>query len=317
MSTRAALLLSSMGGFRCPNCRSQQRWKIKSSPSQRLNSLTAVASCRDCDHTIFLKKMEIIDGVPAEQSAENEFNAASKLNTLFEKSPEFGVVEPLDRIGSLLIFKHITGITPVAELKVAPLDDAASIMRRLGLWFAKLHHASEKGKQTGDLAGRFESMMSWSRRQKPYPVLGKALSYLKTQLPELETASSRYCQLHGDAKPENFLIEGDRIIGIDISWRFLQFPENDLAQFLTQYELSVCGLFGTIDNSRRRILEDAFLDGYRSSIVIDEAVLAWLRIYFLLHLWFSSREMSMFHRLRWDIFFIRRMDCLLLELHNF
>jgi Ser/Thr protein kinase RdoA (MazF antagonist) len=258
--------------------------------------------------------MMICDDIPAEECAEMEFSAANELDTLFKKSPGYGVVEPLERMGSLLIFEHIAGITPVIALRVAALDEAISIMRRLGLWFAKLHEASKKGKQTGGLAGRFEAMMSWSKHQKRHPTVGQALSYLETRLPESEPNSSRYCRLHGDAKPENFLIEGDRVVGIDIGWRFLQLPENDLAQFLTQYELSVCGFFGNMDKSRRQALEDAFLDGYRSSIIVDESILAWLRVYFLLHLWFSSRETSMLHRLRWDIVFRRRMDCLLLEL---
>ncbi|MEH6478311.1 MAG: hypothetical protein V7727_21650, partial [Sneathiella sp.] len=202
----------------------------------------------------------------------------------------------------------------VAVLKTAPLGDAASLMRRLGHWFAKLHEASDKGKQTGGLAGRLDAILGWSAHQKCCPTVEQALLYLTTHLPEPEPADSRYRQLHGDAKPENFLIEGDRIVGIDIGWRFLQLPENDLAQFLTQYELSVCGPFGNIDKRRHRTLVDAFLDGYRSSIIVDESVLAWLRVYFLLHLWFSSRETSILHRLRWDGVFIRRMDCLLLEL---
>jgi len=316
MSARQASLLSKISGFRCPNCQSRGCWNFKTRPSRRQNSWTAQALCRDCGHAIFLKQLMMIDDIPAKLCAEREFDAASKLNTLFNKSPAFGVVEPLERIGSLLVFEHIAGITPVLILKAAPLDDAVSIMRRLGAWFAKLHEASENGKQTGNLADRLEAVRSWSMHQKPYPSVRRALSYLKTHLPEPEAGSSRYCQLHGDAKPENFLIEGDRIVGIDISWRFRQLPENDLASFLTQYELVVCGFFGTIDKTRRRALEGAFLDGYRSSSTLDETILAWFRVYSLLHLWFRSRETNILHRLRWDTAFRRRMDCLLLDIHE-
>ncbi len=315
MSNRVNLPVSAISEFQCPNCLSIGGWKLNGQPSRRLNSLTAEASCQNCGQAIFLKKMLECDGIPAQQCAEMEFSAASKLDTLFKKSPEYGVVEPLERIGSLLIFEFIRGITPVTALKMSPVDEAASLMSRLGRWFAKLHDASADGKQTGDLAGRFEAMKTWSEHQKSYPEVGRALLYLKTHLPQLEPDLSRYRQLHGDAKPENFLIEGDRVVGIDIGWRFLQLPENDLAQFLTQHELSVCGFFGNIEESRHRTLEKAFLEGYQSLTTIDESILAWLRVYFLLHLWFTTRETSILHRLRWDIVYRRSLDRLLPELH--
>jgi hypothetical protein len=307
------LPVSAISEFQCSNCLSIGVWKLNGQPSRRLNSLTAEASCQNCGKSIFLKKMMACDGIPAEQCAEREFSAASMLDTLFKKSPEYGVVEPLERIGPLLIFEFIRGITPVTALKRLPVDEAASLMTRLGRWFAELHDASEEGKQTGSLAGRFEAMQSWSEHQKSYPEVGRALLYLKTHLPQPEPASSRYRLLHGDAKPENFLIEGDRVVGIDIGWRFLQLPENDLAQFLAQHELSVCGFFGNIEESRHRTLEKAFLEGYQSLTTIDESILAWLRVYFLLHLWFTTRETSIFHRLRWDIVYRRRLDSLLPE----
>jgi len=293
----------------CPYCSRQHKWTFRGPPSVRLNSITGVAFCQACEKTVFLKHMLSPNCAESEDRAEHEFSVTTEIYEKFRQSPEMGVVKPLGRRKSMVLLEHIVGESPLYALKTGELKAGEVMMRRMAAWLAHLHQACGQTKGDIDFSERLTNISLRIERQKlRKPAASQALLYLQETFSRLSIDEDSHRLLHGDAKPDNFIFDGKRLVGFDIDGRFRNLPEYDLAQLMSQYELSSCSFTGQMNELRRQHLEAAFVDSYRQLMPVDTAVLKWTRVYFLLSFWLSWRAPSPLHRIRWDPLFNRRMQ---------
>ncbi len=288
----------------CPQCAVERRWVTDRRPHKRTNSTTAIVRCSDCGAKLFVKRTHGPSAEKAAQRAEHEFLTMTDVHKRFPASDKLAVVKPLWQQGNTLVFEHIDGHSPTAELDMAPLHTAVSLMERCGAWFAAFHKACGERQQEIDLENKLIYMQSNPPR---HDIADKALGFLQEHLDEVVQLKLIHRRLHGDAKPDNLLLNGAQLVGIDIDGSYWNPPEYDLAQFLTQFEINAGGLFGHIEESRRQALEKAFLRGYQDKGQVCSSIFHWLRVYFLMSFWKSFRGTNFLNDLRWDIFFQRRM----------
>src|SRR5690606_15531755 len=95
-----------------------------------------------------------------------------------------------------------------------------------------------------------------------YAAIAQAIDLQDRRLPVLDHRRFPLVLLHGDAKAENFLTLGHRVVAVDVDYRLRGLPEMDLAQFLVQLRCLPLLSTRVVSTAERARLEAAFLDSY-------------------------------------------------------
>jgi hypothetical protein len=101
------------------------------------------------------------------------------------------------------------------------------------------------------------------------------------------------------------------VVAVDVDGHFANIGEMDLAQFLVQLVIAQAGILGRIDEERMHDLEIAFLDGYGRTVAHDPEVLDWMKLYYWLSFWMSTRRRGPIHGVRLNGLFRRRIEACL------
>lgn len=269
---------------------------------ERSNSATAVARCSRCRGRIFVK---FLRGPDAAQEAARVFAVAAAAHEHLQGDPRFSANRPLHRCGAVLAFEWVDGSSPKPVLRQAPLDEAAALARRLGEWLALFHAGDPRRAAAVEerLAEHCHAVATdWQPGALP-PAAARGLQALAARA--LVRSDQRFVRQHGDAKPDNFLLDGQTVVGIDIAGRHWHLPENDLAQLDVQLRIALLSVAGGLDGRRARRLGDALAAGYASRALLDERTLQTYRWLYLLSFWAGRRTGSPLARWRWDTAFSR------------
>jgi Ser/Thr protein kinase RdoA (MazF antagonist) len=270
-----------------------------------------LAECRHCERKVFVKKLKASDQSDAFTRAATEFLAASQLHQSFPIDSETGVTRPLALRGSTLIFEPLEGRSLAAILRAGPSSSRRAAAAKAGMCFARLHTAGTTGFDVIDLETKYLSLLTHCGRDaEEIPLMRSALGHLREELPKFSGCRYELVRLHGDAKPDNFVLADCRMVAVDADWMLQNVGEMDLAQFLVQLPISLANPFGRLDAELSEDLEHEFIEGYQRCRKLDVEVLAWLKTYFFISFWRSGRNRSILFRLRFHHLFQQRLHAL-------
>jgi Ser/Thr protein kinase RdoA (MazF antagonist) len=272
---------------------------------RRSNSSTTFATCAACGERAFLKLLPG-RGPGVDNEAARLFEIAQTAYRRFPSHAEFGVAAPWHRAGRLLVFAQVNGRSPMHTLRHSASDEAASLAGRLGQWLARFHSAGEPcvPAQQDGLSERSRALVSrWSRTSHVPRAASRGLQVLTEFRPS--TAGLRFIWQHGDLKPDNFLFDGRKLVGIDLDGHYCNVPENDLAQLDVQLRIGSLSKLDGVDRTRTRWLCDGLVAGYAAHAPLNLSTLQAFRWLYLLSFWASWRSRGAIARWRWDRAFAR------------
>jgi aminoglycoside phosphotransferase (APT) family kinase protein len=307
-----ALRLDEVATFSCPKCLASGAWALTEGPAKRLNSIVAIALCGVCGGRIFIKRLLPSADEDAANRAVREFTTAEALHRAFDADPESGVARPLGQRGAALLFEFVDGEVLSETLRSATRSEQRIASGRIGNWFARFHRVGASGTGPGGFAQKFSAIANHCSADTGLPSTAMAaLRHLRDGIPALAARVFNIVHLHGDAKAENFILAGSRVVAVDVDGHFTNIGEMDLAQFLVQLVIAQAGILGRIDEERMHDLEIAFLDGYGRTVAHDPEVLDWMKLYYWLSFWMSTRRRGPIHGMRLNGLFRRRIQACL------
>ena len=117
----------------------------------------------------------------------------------------------------------------------------------------------------------------------------QATTLTASRLPQLSGLQVRTSWLHGDCKTDNFMIDGQKICVIDVSLKYENAIEYDLAQFLNHLDLQLLSPQNIHLRGFRSAFARAFLRGYqKGGLQISRECMEWVRLWAALTLWNST-----------------------------
>jgi len=300
----------------CPTCQRPGTWRRLQPSLRRRASRIAFVSCSDCGLRAVLKEVQ------SDTSAARLFRVAQQVHRDFQGDGRLAVAQPLARSGSVLLFAHSPGTSPLPVLINGPMVNAIGLASAIGEWLATYHQIPVRVDESGDLnpapldlaseVRDLEAEFSSEGVHKPR----EAGVFKRLRTLALKASAEplrRLVRLHGDAKPDNFLFDGETLVGIDIEGQYLGMPERDLAQFEAQLRASATRWLGRADQGRLLALSSAVAQGYRLRAPLDSARLNALRVICVLHSWINWRSASSATGWRWDLVFSPHVAALLAE----
>lgn len=304
-------VLVTLRDFACPSCQGHRVWRPIGGLVQRLNSYTGFAACRRCGERVFVKRIRRYPKVDPVERAMREYRNAESLHRALPADDRTGVARPLAAIDGVLVFAYVPGVPLSRALRGRTTEARRAILASTGRWFARFHLSVDV--EDGD--PRFPSRLAYLREQcaalsMRYRSVSLALERLQYRLEALEGRSFSLFLVHGDAKAENFLLSGNRVVAVDVDYRMRGPPEMDLAQFLVQMRVGRLPWEG-VGRPDRRGEESSFLAGYACLRPFDREVLEWMETYFTVWLWTCTRRSGFLRRLRADALFQTELTALL------
>jgi hypothetical protein len=304
-----ALRLDEVATFSCPECLTTGAWAFTEGPAKRLNSIVAIARCGVCGSRIFIKRPLPSADEDAANRAGREFRMAQALHCAFAGDAESGVARPLGQRGPTLVFEFVDGEVLSETFRSGTRSEQCIASSRIGAWFARFHGLGVSGTGPGDFAQKFSAIANHCSADTNLPSTAMAaLQHLRDGIPALAGRAFNIVHLHGDAKAENFILVGSRVVAVDVDGHFTNIGEMDLAQFLVQLAIAEAGILGRIDEKRTHDLEVAFLGGYGRTVAHDREALEWLKIYYWLSFWMSMRRRGPLHGMRLNGLFRRGIE---------
>lgn len=306
-------VLALLRDFACPSCGEDRVWRGRGGLVKRLNSYTGFAACRNCGERVFVKRIRRYPRVDPIERARREYDNAVLLHRAMPDDDCTGVARPLAVIDGTLVFAYVPGIPLDRAVRWKTPEDRSAILSKAGTWFARLH-LSDTGSEHGN--PDFPSRLVHLRDQCAaaagrYPSVSRALELQRRRLESLADRSFPLVLVHGDAKAENFLLSGSRVIAVDVDYRMRGLAEMDLAQFLVQMRVTRSRSLALAANGDHARDESAFLAGYARLRSVDAGVLAWMETYFTLSLWMNGRRRGRLRRFQADAVFRAELNRLL------
>lgn len=302
----AGSIREAIRGVSCSVCEECALREIPGSAKARLNSVTTVVSCTSCGAHFFAKQLSGCAGAAPATTAQEEFDTALRLYAAYPSSDDYGVVKPYRLLPDkrLLFFDYVNGRNASDLLPDLPTDQQIVLLERMGAWLRRFHDATEPSEGPLDLERKLGSLkLRWDDNGPASHVFRHAFAYLNRGIQLIAKSPFQHVGLHGDCKPENFLIRGTQVIGIDVAWKHRNVAEYDLSQFLSQLALLAGSLRGRGLTGSLQPLEGAFLRGYGEARPDSIRLVNWLRVYYYMSYWLSWRKRGYLQRIFWDIYF--------------
>jgi hypothetical protein len=161
----------------------------------------------------------------------------------------------------MLAFPWVDG-QPLEPLIQEDVTTVHRTFQQVGVALAELHHQRLKRLQTVSCAAEALDVMELvSDLCYLQPGLTGHLKTLSRTIADgLVQIPQQWCSTHGDFKPDQVLVEGDRITLIDFDRAARAHPARDLGSFLAQLDYQ--HLWGDLDDSRHRRAAAGLLQGY-------------------------------------------------------
>jgi hypothetical protein len=163
-----------------------------------------------------------------------------------------------------------------------PVSRIVAAIERTGEWLRAFHGDGPQEfarLQVDQLLGHTVELAGDRRAAGDAARFRDLLQLLVRTAPQVRELSVPASYSHGDFKPDNVLIDGRRVIAIDIARVFKAPVVYDLAHFLVHLDLHLLHPAGWRFLLLRRRLHTAFLRGYRLSLTRSQAMaLSWLAL---------------------------------------
>ena len=225
-------------------------------------------------------------------SARDQFEAMRAVETRFHAHAGFRAPQALAYLEGrrAFVMEWLDG-QPLSRLLCGgDRRKAAGAIRKAAHWLAILHGSEilpPRPMPLSDMLADLEEAMSGRR---PGPV-GPILAMLRGAADSLAAVPVATAVLHGDFKPENLLLSGDELIGMDSEARYRAATVGDLGYFLNSLRLAAYTHAAPLLLWRRRRLEREFLAEYGALRGdVPPAHLAWWRLHHLARLWLLRRR---------------------------
>ena len=170
--------------------------------------------------------------------------------------------------------------------------DSANVIsahEQAGRWLARFHRAGPSRMTLPDISENIIHLTKMRLHPVSSPLFDdalKAVAGYASRVADLPVATS---WLHGDCKPDNFMVTPSGLVGIDISLKYENAIENDLTAFLNELELMLLDIRWRRAVPYARRLREAFLRGYLSEgAPVSMAVLNWLQLWSGLTNWHAA-----------------------------
>jgi hypothetical protein len=210
--------------------------------------------------------------VKVAEGAERQFDAMRRAHGGFATDGTLLVPRPLDYLpdGPAVVMERVPG-TPLASLLRRALPwgrsrrSAEARCVQAGRWLARYHAATAAGGPRpldADTKWDFllESLASLDRAGVEPALLGRLLDALRPTAADAFARPRPVAGLHGDFTADNVLVDGERMIGIDVWGTFVNTVDHDLASFLNS--LHLLRITWPLPGPTLGRLERAFLGGY-------------------------------------------------------
>lgn len=232
-------------------------------------------------------------GLPDVAEAQRQFEALQRVDAAFRTvERRFGVPQP--RFFSVRLAAYGMSWVDGEPLtaRMGRRHEAASLapaFEQVGAWLGTLHRIGPVRQGPADLASKVEHMLTMQSQPVDDRRFRHAISALAEATGEETSRPLRISWLHGDCKTDNFMTVGDRIFGIDISLRYENSVEHDIAQFLNNFDLLLTRRRHAHLRSAAPALRRAFMEGYRGTgPAVSTSFLHWIRLWGALTSWHSA-----------------------------
>jgi aminoglycoside phosphotransferase (APT) family kinase protein len=262
------------------------------------------ASCPRCNHKFFLKQLYFQEPEPSEEG--REYQTLQQVYDHFPTNSNFKVARPLDYIASshTIIMDYEKGIGFLSAISKADEIETCKLVAQAGNWLRKLHdcrkvHSTEVHTVASPSQRLTRSCEYWEEQHKPSDGTTRvAIKLLAEVEPKLDEMMDQRVWIHGDFTPDNILVNGETLIGLDVGWRSRANPVMDLAPFLNHLSLSLTTVYGFKLDRNIAELERAFINGYANNPSTEQLILLhWYRLYFLICYRYSWRGLGILRRL--------------------
>lgn len=197
---------------------------------------------------------------------------------------------------NIICMEYIDGAALISLLldgKVTPADKQAAVQAG-GRWLACYHAAYRKGERAIDVAEKLACLQQSLAKLKPghlrHADVQTALAWLGEHSQRVAETPTAWGNVHGDFKPENMILRGESVVGIDFLADCTGTQLMDLAQFTNHLLFLAMRPKGMFYARYRAGWIDAFLAAYREEgAEVSAIVLDWLRLYHLLRYWAMER----------------------------
>ncbi len=307
----------------CPACGGDSTFLSNSKWSRRTNSRVKSACCSRCNHKLFLKQLIFHEQIPSQP--EQEYTTLQSVYAHFPVDGHFKVAKPVQFIDSskTIIMEYEEGEAFPAVLKQTVGQERLELASRAGMWLSRLHNCREVDPEEPHTveaaASRFYELKdAWKEEQgHQNGIIKMALKLLSKVVPTLDEQTQKRVWIHGDFTPDNILVHGETIVGLDVAWHSRANPVMDLAPFLNHLALVAATTFGLKIDTDIAELEAAFLYGYTQDRSRQQMILlVWYRLYFLLCYRLTSLQSSIVPRYLAKIQFNNQISRLANELES-
>lgn len=169
-----------------------------------------------------------------------------------------------------------------SEVLISSLDQA-------GRWLAKFHRSGPLRTAAADLGNKIQHITDMRCHPVLSPIFGDALDAVAANVYRFADLPVAMSWLHGDCKPDNFMLSSSGLIGIDISLGYENAIEYDLAAFLNGLDLMLLDIRWRHAKPHAQRLREAFLLGYMAEgSNVSLALLSWLRLWSALTAWHAA-----------------------------
>jgi len=227
-----------------------------------------------------------------EAGARREFEALQKVHGAMGNEGRFGVPVPYlllqDEAGYLA--QCIDGTT-VDRYLLLPSETRAArveVIRDAAAWLRRFHDAKSGSTgrvDTEDQLLDLEHVLTRSLGRRDAAVID-AMDVLRRTSDRIGMLAVPTSWAHGDFKPANVMMAGERRVGIDVAGDLVNVVAFDLAYFLNALALAPMPWSGRHLRADFECFEAAFLESYGIEPESEiDAVIAWLRMSLLLSGW--------------------------------
>ena len=236
---------------------------------------------------------------PAPELARSYFDALGCVHDRMNGHPLFASARPYALFEDLgvVVAEWVDGPMLSRVITASPVMDARLAARKAGAWLARLHRSADASFRPLDARGmlsQLDTVLAAHQRPRSGSILGGALDALHQTACSVTGTPVLWTRVHGDFKPDNMLMSGGKLTGIDIDLRYPGPGSLDTAQFLNHLALLFRTPRGIRRFSRGGEISASFCRGYQrdGGLPLGHPQLAWVRLHNAVRLFLRHRDWS-------------------------
>ena len=231
--------------------------------------------------------------------ARSYFRALSSVHESMQGHRHFASARPyalFEDLG-LVVAEWVNGPTLSRVITASPPMDARLAVRKAGAWLARLHRStnhSYRPLHTDEMLAQLDRAIAESQHAPSAGIFGRALDALHQTAPSVSGTPVVWTLVHGDFKPDNMLVTGGKLTGIDMDLKYPGPGALDVAQFLNHLTLLFWTPRGVRRLSHSSQVSASFCRGYEQDggLPLGYPQLAWVRLHNAVRLLLKHRDWS-------------------------